>query len=468
MKMQFLFLLCLVFQTNIYANETSKRIEEMESRLDDLELSQALRKFSFSGNFTNQIESFSQTRKRNDLFDSAPSGLQSSLKELRSDQDSYVLPIAMRLELNFDANISKNLNFYSTLGMSKFWNLSGREDRSEGNNQNFKSLRGGYGLKDSGAYFDVAYLRYDFNDSPWTLAIGRMTTNNGPPVNQMDGVGRSGTYPFLSYNVIFDGIAGIYDFKNIVPKDQTLKMRLFYTPFISVDPNDRGSQIVDATGDDNDGLTGESDDNVESHAALITLLTEYSIRDFSWVKRIDLFHSIYTFDKFYDAQRQQPEGAAPSSEYEPYYNSGIDYEGVTSNTIYLGFNGISQSGLNLSFTYNHFDIRSDGRGYDYSDNYLFTANYVFDNATNGGHIIGLEFIANDKNKVPTDSTSFYANDFYNLVNGNGAHLYYTATISPNELMRLGYMTYNEGESEFLFNDIDRKSEVSYIRYKVFF
>lgn len=456
-----LILILMGLTTIAFAQEgVSTKVNEMEARIDDLELKQALKKFSFSGSFQNQIESVYVNKSRTDLHDDAPSGLQSTLTSA-SDKDSYILPMFMRVDLNFDAQINSQLTFYSTLGMSKFWNMAGRSGRDGTDNPNFESIRGGYAYEDSRAHFDTAYLNYRFKDPAWSLAIGRMTTNNGPPVHQVDGVSRSGTYPFMSYNVIFDGLAVVHNFKKYLPKDHSLKMRLFYTPFIQVDDEDRSSQVID------DSDAGGSDENVESHGSLITLLTEYSYLNASWADKVDLFYSVYTFDKYYDDSRQFSEGTAPSG-YEDYYNSGVDYEGTTSHTIYWGVYSIFKSRVNTSITLNHFDVRSTGAGVYKSDNYLFTLNYTFDNKTNGGDILGLEYINNDENRVPTDSTSLYANDFYNLVNGEGIHVYYTMPMGRNQILRFGGFKYSGDESELYKVDIKHETSVSYLSYKVFF
>jgi hypothetical protein len=445
-----------------HANNSSSEIEMLEGRLEDLELRSALKKFNFSGSFHNQIESFHQTRSRTNLHNDKPAGVKEKLLAGFSDEDVYILPMAMRVDLNFDARVSKNLMFYSTIGMSKFLNMADREGRGGDDNANFKSLRGSYGYEDSGAKFDTAFLKYQFEGSAWSLALGRMTTNNGPPHNKLDGLSRSGTYPFMAYNVIFDGMALIYDFKNWMPKGNSLKMRAFYTPFIQLDDEQRSEQVIDGA----EG--GGSGERVESHGSFTTLLTEYSNSNFDWVKRLDLFYAVYTFDQYYANDRQFVEGNPPSSEYEPYYNDGVDYEGTTAHTVYIGLDKLWSSGLSLSFSLNHFDIRSTGLGTETSSDYLATLNYTFDNSLNSNHILGLEYINNDENKIPTDSTTMYINSFYNLSNGEGVHLYYTIPKGASQVIRFGVFNFNEDESTLLRKDIKAQTQATYLSYKVFF
>jgi hypothetical protein len=470
LKLLSLLIINSIFFLNASAVDSS-RLDSIESRLDDIELSQALDKVTLGGSFFNQYENFHIANKRTDLLNSAPAALKTKLQY--DSSDDYLSVYMMRAELNFDVKVTSTLNFYSTLGMSKFWNFSDRTGRNSTENGNFKSLAGGYALQDSAARFDVAYLNYQGTDSPWSLAMGRMTTNNGPPQNQLDGVGRSGTYPFLAYNVIFDGAAVVYRFKSL-PPGHSLKTRLFYTPFINVDKNNKGEQIVDTSPDPANPTTGDSGDKVESNGSFITLLTEYSIKGLSWTKKLDMFYSVYTFDGYYDGRRQKMEEGSVcntvtgSTTNEDYCNSGIEYSGTTSNTLYFGINKFFGSNFDLSLTYNTFIVRNSGDDDAFSQNYLATSRYTFDNSTNSGDMIGAEYIKTDENKVPVDSNSISVNDFYNMTNGEGFHFYYAKPIGTNQVVRLGYMQYSQGESHLLKRDLNSKVTSTYLRWKIFF
>jgi hypothetical protein len=363
----------------------------------------------------------------------------------------------MRVGLNIDANITKYLKFYSTIAMAKFWNLSDRNVRNAEETGNFQSFAGSHGYKGSEAHFDMAYISYKFKESNWTMAVGRMPTNNGPPLNKVDGLGRTGTYPSLSYNNIMDGLASVYNFKSWVPKDHSLKLRLFYTPFIRIDKNDRGQQVVDSY----------TNEKVESHGAFYTLLSEYSIKNLDWAKKLDLFYSAYHVDKFYSETKQKLEGTPPTPLAADFYHDGIDYFKAVSNTVYAGIDQLLDSGLSLSFSYSHYTVDYAGDQYE-SDNYMITSDYRFDNSLNSGDILGIEYLKTDKNRVPTEETTLYSNNFYNMINGEGTHLYYTNVINANQLIRIGYFAYKTQDSKLLLIDLETKNEASYIRWKVFF
>jgi hypothetical protein len=449
MKNVFLITALLVLPAICFSQETvDSRLSVIEEKLDDIELSQALNKLSFSGSFLNQYEAFNEANTDNGTYDFLQSGGGLNPSDADQGKDASISAFIMRVALNFDVEISKNIKFYSTLGMSKFWNMSNRDARAGGENDNFQSLGGGYSLEDSRAHFDVAYLLYQNQDSPWAFAMGRMTTNNGPPLNQLDGVGRSGTYPAMSYNVILDGAALIFDFRKYMPVKNKLTMRLLYTPFLNVDKSSRYKNKVDAAAGGTEA--------VKSHGSMMTLLTEYTNKNTSWLKSLDLYHSYYSFDGFYDEERQNP------------YSETVDYEGTASNTVFLGLMGIAKTGLNISYSYSHFLVRGNQIEEQSSYNNLYSLNYKFDNKVNAGHIVGAEYINNDENRVPTDSTTMQINNFYNLVNGEGTHLFYTAPIGRTSIIRAGVMSYREGESDLFKTDVESKVTSTYLRWKVFF
>lgn len=453
--MKKLLLILLLPLSTMAANSNTAKIEELELRLGDLEINQALSKFRFSGTFTNQLEYYSKAARGD-----------GSLPNQRSDTtDAQLFPMMMRLELNVDVDISRSLKFYSTIAMAKFMNLSNRNKRNERDSGAFMSFAGSNNMKDSTGHFDMAYVSYNKPGKPWTLAAGRMPTNNGPPMNQLDGVGRTGTYPSLSFNNILDGVAYIYSLDKYMPRDHSLKFRIFYTPFIQIDADDKTTQTVDSTGSTTDGKTGESGEKVDSHGALTTLLVEYNLKNLSWARGLDIFYSTYHVDKFYSETNQKlQEGSIGVPMFE---NDGIDYFDVSSHTVYFGINNFLNSRFTSSFTYSHYIIKFAGEEYR-SDNILLTTNYKFDNNLNAKDIVGVEYLKTDKNRAPTEETTFFVNDFYNMMNGEGSHLYYTRIIDANQVVRIGWFNYYTKGSIYLLDDAETNESSTYVRWKVFF
>ena len=436
-----LFILVIFGSQFAWAETSEERMARLEERLDELELNQAFNKLNFSGSFLNQYENIVIARNRTDL--TVPAAFE------QSDQDSNLSVFFMRADLNFDVSISSNFSFYSTLGMSKFWNNTGRNTRSEGDNQNFQSFAGGYGFQDSKAQFDVAFLKYQKSGNPLSFAIGRMTTFDGPPQNQLDGLSRTGTYPFLSNNVIQDGFAAIYDFKNLLPPKNSLKLRLFYTPFTTVD-NDDKSRNASST----DIFSNEH--AVQSSSSNITILTEYTSKNLPGLNKFEFFHSYYTFDGIYFENGQDPT------------NEDVEYVGVGAHAYYVGFHGIAGTGLKISASITDYLVRSDLTEENRSNAYLYTINYTFSNSFNRGHILGLENIKTDEIKAPTDKTTMLVMPFYNITDGHGTHIYYTVPVGRNHVLRAGAIQYESRESRFYSKNLDEKGSSFYTRWKVFF
>lgn len=456
-KLIMLFLVLFSVET-LASMSTEKKLEDIENRLGDLEVSQALRKFRFSGIFINQIEEFSSVRRNTDLISPA-------LASLKADsRDTHLTPVMMRVAFNISAEITQRMNFYSTIGMAKFWNLADRNTRNLDETGNFQSLGGSYTFKDSRANFDMAYISYNFANSNWTLAMGRMPTNNGPPLNRVDGVKRTGTYPSMSYNNIMDGVAGIYSFNKYLPKDNSLKFRLFYTPFIRVNRNDRSRQVIDDTAS---GSSGNSGEPVDSHSSFYVIQSEYERKNLSWAKEFDFYLSHYHIDKFYSETKQKVDGTPPSSLLDRFYHNGIEYFRALSTTVYLGVDNLLRTGFGFTGSFTHYDFNYAGEDYK-SDNVMFTVNYTFDNKFNAGDVTGIEYLKTDKNRAPTEETTIYVNPFYNMINGEGAHVYYTKVINANQIVRFGHFSYQTKEARMLLIDLETKGSASYVRWKVFF
>ena len=424
-------------EANANYQKLESRISELEDKLSDVELNQALQKFNISGSYLTHVESFHAVKEGNNPLTGSDN---------RANQNQYLTPIGSRLELNFDINITQSMSLYSTLSMAKFWNLDERTGRSN-SSDSFKSLQGGYSYSGDQANFDVAYLSYSNKNTPWSFAIGRMTTNDGPPLNQNDGLSRQGTYPAHLYNVVLDGAAVIYNFGHMMPEDEKLKMRLFYTPFIYVDSDRQNRQVQDS---------GSDKDSIDSRADLVTLLTEYSKKNVLFSKSFDFIHGIYNVDGFYESTQQNPTTAS------------ADFFGTTLNSLYFGFNDFLTDGLNISLSYSHSILKIKNQNNETGNSYLIGANYKIKNFGDKGHIVGAEYIRADKNKIPSDETTDYIASFYNSTNSYGLHLFYTIPFGFNQIVRVGYFDYFEGDSDTFAVDYETEITSTYLTWKLFF
>ncbi len=443
----YIFISLLCFSSFAQEISVEERLNQLEAKLLDLEYNQAVNKLQFSGSFLNHYENYYADRKRDDSVIVAND---------EDTQNAALSVFLMRVDLNFDVRISKDFRFFSTLGMSKYWNLDGREARVDDESENFNSLGGGYRSTGSEARFDTAYLRYKKKGSLWSFALGRMTTNGGPPINQLDGLDRSGTYPLMTYNVVLDGAAFIYDLSRFMPRNHKLKLRVFYTPFMSVDLNDKARNRSDSINDTDPGPVNERGARVDSNASFVTLLTEYHIQKLSWLKSLDIYHAYFTVDKTYYKARQNTS------------DEDIEYESGNASIFYLGFNSLFGTGLNLSFTHSSYFLRSDIAEENSVSNYYLNSNYRFDNSINRGHILGFEYIQHDEFKLPTDYATLQVTPFYDLANGEGYHLFYTMPFGKSHIVRLGAYKYKVGGSVFFLSNVSEEANAFYARWKVFF
>lgn len=430
LKPWLLFIVAIIYSNTIFANEqNTSKLNQIEDRLSDLELSSILRKFSFSGNMMNHFEHLEETKVN-----------QTDDKKERTTLN----PVLMRVGLNFDVQISNNLNFYSSLGMSKFWNQSGRDGNEVGEGGQYKSLKSGYELKDSSTFIDTAYLTYKVGSTNSSVALGRMTTNNGSPIEQLDGTQRMGTYPRFAYNSIFDGLAYIYDASSYIPENQSLIFRFFYTPFVYVDKKNRGSQAVDS-----------ADNRVESLQAQTALLTEYTIKSNHYFKELNLYHMYWKYENFYDDSFQDDS------------NDEIEDSSSQLNMFYLGFKKIFNSNINFSYSYYTFEeqFAHDSAS---SFNYFINFNYTFNNRVNENHILGFEYINTDDVYYLEDHNSLYIADFYTRNHNNGYHIFYTIPVGAHQIFRFGYFNYKSSPSTW--NEIEDNSKVTslYARWQVYF
>ncbi len=165
--------------------ELENRIEELENSLLDIELSQAARKFSFSGDFGVNYDNYQSD------------GWANSPKNRSSNVTNIVF------ELNADVKVSKRLSFYSTLYSNFYMN---KNVATVGPVlETSRHLDGTAFLK-----LNKAYLDYQIIPGTLVLSAGRLPTTDGPPEHLKDGDERRGTYNTLSYSLPFDGFALTY------------------------------------------------------------------------------------------------------------------------------------------------------------------------------------------------------------------------------------------------------------------
>lgn len=387
------------------------KAQKLSQRLDELEVQKALNKVALSGTLINRYE----------LLDST-----NGVPGTPENRNSIRAPISY-LALNADANVSKNIKVYSTLAFSKFWQ---QENRYESYSSYSASETGSFGLGGSVARFDRAYATYSFDRLPLTIAAGRMATNNGEPINQLDGLARIGTYPRLAYNGIFDGIAVIYDFSRYLKKNNTFVLRAFMTPYSNVSMTNRTLQESDVDNNGN-GVT------VNSSTPQWALLGEYTRNKSSWLEKLTFDFFMYNYYSFYNDGNTGSQQSSPiltGGNVPP--GNGSYNETARAESLYLGLENLGYIGLN--FDVNALFVHSSFPDVGYvlqSAAYLINLNQQFESYHN--LIIGGEYIHTDANYYLDEYAALNLIPFYQSANSHGYHIYASMPVVNHLIVRLG-------------------------------
>jgi hypothetical protein len=402
-SMFFLPVLLMAASPSASADDTASKLDSLNDRVTELEAAQALHTVRFSGVFINRFEDFTTTY-----------GVPGTAK----DKDRLTT-FSTYLALNLDFDIAERLKLYTTLAMSKFWQNDGRNEYAG----NWQASEGGsFGYAGSTPRIDRAYLAYTFS-FPLTLAIGRMPTNNGVPINQLDGLVREGTYPRFAYNAIFDGIAAIFDFTRYLPRGHSLKLRAFYTPNINIDNADRTRQLTD-------GMV-----KVDSNTPQYAILAEYSTTRLAPIfDTLSFYYMFYQYSNFYNAGTNTPAtpDTAPSN----------PTDAAIGNMLYLGLEGIGHIGLNASLSvllYRDTTTTLDGcqSATTLSKAYLLNVNQRLDFIL-AGSVIGFELIKTDPTFYLDEWTYLTVIPFYSSPASQGVHVFASVPIGEKLRARVGW------------------------------
>lgn len=402
----------LLIASQTYA-QTKAEIDEIRSRLDNLETESILRNFKISGNFINTFESLN-TNYKHSIAGVQDDPATTNVNEASENQKDQAVNLwGTYIGLNVDFDINDRIKFYSTLAMSKLWNADGRtgEGVEEWNN----SWQGSYAYRGSEVRYDRAFMSYQVPGSIFNFSIGRMPTNNGPVQNQLDALERTGTYPRFAINAIFDGLAVSTNLTKFMPKDHSLKTRLVYSPFQFVNPANRMNQAT---------RTQFGNDKLKSDSLFWAFLTEYELKNLSFAKSLQLYGFFYHFEDFF------------WQTYNDIYG-GILWNGT------VAFEGLFNSGLNFSASYVGSDFyQKSVTTHTNGNGYLFNLNYKFEST----HVVGAEYIVTERNHYIDDWTYLNMNDFYKAPKNTGAHLFWSMPIYNNLRLRLGTFQYKVSES----------------------
>ena len=189
-----------------------------------------------------------------------------------------------------------------------------------------------------------------------------------------------------------------------MPKDHSLKMRVFYMPFMNVDSQDRTKQLTNG---------GEP---IASYNPQYTVLTEYDLVNRFGMEKISLKHFIYDYQNFW-------------------WNEFNAYVSAQANMGFIGLEGIAGTGLDLSLSWLNVFGHTKGLPHTNSNGYLAAANYRLPKYGNTN--LGFEYINTDKNFYLDELSTLNLIPFYRSPKANGTHYYVSKPLGNNLTGRIG-------------------------------
>ncbi|WP_413576865.1 DUF3373 family protein [Bdellovibrio sp. HCB290] len=422
----------------------------LEERVSELEANQSLNIFNFSGTFTTRFDDIikaEQTQPATDAFGQDATFDSKDLTYLR-----------MKFQFNIDANVSKNIKFYSRLTTSKHFNTFYQQDATSSNSDDLSASNA---YDSSRVVLEKAYADFTVADG-LTLFVGRLPTVDGQPQNYKDGRARMGTYPMLSYDSVLDGMGLSYKMDQWMPQGQTLAFRALYTPFSQYYAGSSGAYTTTPT--------TQAGANLPTNSAGYGVMLDYGISDMSWADSMGLvLLNFQTSDIYY---------ASPDT----------TTLGVSSLTLKVGgttlaweLNGIAKTGWDLSASYLASTLNSNGQlaanipgtGFGTSKSDDTNTGSVFLLSTRyrmGSWIFGGEWVNGSENSfyyatATEDLTNFYS------THGNGYHAYVTKKFTQNLAFRVGYMLQDYDYTPTGIGAVkasDRKIETGYANLRLDF
>ncbi|UYL10140.1 DUF3373 domain-containing protein [Bdellovibrio sp. SKB1291214] len=421
----------------------------LEERVAELEANQSLNIFNFSGTFMTRYDDIITAKQTKPSSVANPAFDNKDLNYMR-----------LKFQFNADANVSKNIKFYSRMTASKFYNVSYVEGTQGSTSTGDLGAPNAYA--NSGMVLEKAYMDLTVPDTNFTFSVGRLPTTGGQPYNYLDGRARMGTYPLLAYNSYFDGMSLSYKLDDYMPQDNKLALRLIYTPLTNINFGTAGAGGIF------NPPTSEAGANVPTQAPMGSVQVDYSANNWGWVGNFGaVLQYLQTSDIYIPGAAAIPAG-----------NSSLNIK-IQQWTLATEFNSIGGSNFDLSASYLMTSLATSGSfgalgGFGNSTgaseditgaNTLLSARYRL-----GTWILGAEWAHGEKNSfyfatAADDLTNFYGTP------GNAYHLYVTKKFTENLALRVGYMSQAYDYTDLNIGataDSDRKIETTYANLRLDF
>ena len=184
------------------AEAPAAKVEELDGRLAKVEAKTAADAINWGGDIRIRYDNQSWSIRPYQQF----TGPMTPPMQVPAQNWSNPMQWSIRMRLKMNAQVNENLKFMGRLSMYK---LYGGADVPIFNGQpntvynSFNSVRV---PSNDVLHVERALLRYDFPNAPFTLAIGRMNTSDGPPLEIREGTERQATPMAIMVNAEVDGL----------------------------------------------------------------------------------------------------------------------------------------------------------------------------------------------------------------------------------------------------------------------
>jgi len=417
-------------QTN--NEELSKKIEQLEKDVLDLQISSMLSKVMISGEFFNTISKV-------DTFNN-PQG------KKNRHQENFV----GNLILNVNSSIGSDVQFYTSLYSSFFYGSSVfSPDYSTGQ---ITDSTVGYSLNVIKAYID-----YKIWNERIILSLGRMPTVYGPPSHLYDLTKRTGTYPLIGFSVPFDGGAITWNLKQTFLLKDDLDTRFIFAVVNKGNAADLDSGKVAEYGTD----------RLAENTYIYSYMLDYGTKRFPNISSDGRFILQGYYGKLKTFPALRTRGLLDSElpgDHDLYevYASQDDLLDMYGLIVHLEMSDVFKLPVDAYITYKRNWITShanvlwrivdDGQGGGALGDsgslggYFVNGKEAGDSILAGGLYkisskigVGGEYLFASAGSMDSTYYTKTTTKFYNIV-GDGYHLYYTQSLKADRMnYRLGYM-----------------------------
>lgn len=468
-KLTNLIFLSFLLQAPLFAEDMENRISAFEEDLLELKLVQADQgKIEISGDLSNLYQNYVYTSESN--------------TDRKEDRFSHMSSV---FRLNFNKTDNKRLKFYSTFGVNYFWNNTFLTPAPA-----LDSLQ--RQVRESYPYLEKAFFDYFLYDAKFSISVGKLPTQSGPPLHYSNNLGRQGTYPALLYSVPLDGVALTMNLGKMLKTDARYVFRVIYSP----QQNKTNLFASDVSGSSSlfyklkESLGQAIHFNFETSDKVS--FADYQLILQAYTANISRPQSVSGLRGL--GQSKMPEGLYDNNIYE----LGSPDKILAQTTVaiaYFELNNLLNTKLDFYGSFKRSISKKKGSMYIVVTESVPTAplpttpvgtekevgGIIYNEDASGNSIflgtryqfsrsfsMGVEYIKQDYGNVPGTRRTLKLTDFYNII-GSGFHIFVNCKLTAGLNLNLGY-TMADQESEIPSDGsyyISRKSKINnaYVNFR---